>query len=326
MPTITSISFNKNIPESFSFTTAKEYVYQVPIVKNENDIKIFNKKLESNSNKINNLLSSNDIITNVISYPPDGTLECLLVQKGNTSSEIIVTAMGNQLVDRYKLLNYCDTIVWNHNEIDNDKIGCKQLNSIHIYNVEIGAITFNFICNNITDFRWDLKNHNYIYACDFNGIITLQDLRVIKGIKFGEIIDKSNKCQIELIDNYALVTSMKEVCKIYDVRNQKIIKNFKLNSSNVSKDLLPPYNSYINCPIFKVHNMNNNYLYLYKHGTDFYAKKMSKSLDDIGDEDIYIQTRHIYDINDFDIHSTLNYLTSVRDGIDVYNLGELFKK
>uniref|UniRef100_A0AAF5DFK6 Uncharacterized protein n=1 Tax=Strongyloides stercoralis TaxID=6248 RepID=A0AAF5DFK6_STRER len=299
MSTITSLAYTNCSPQFFSFSTDYGYVCNIPIIQSQMDVIEFNNKFCEKKQNCN-FMTGNDFISKIILYPFDGTLQCLLLQKNNLS-QIVITTLDNQLVDEFKLLNYCDKILWNPNEIGNEKIACKQLNAIHIYDVEAGAVTQNFITNDILDFQWDNKNQNFIYSCDNFGMISIQDLRLLKDNKFGE---KIRKCD----------------CSIYDIRNQKRIINFELRSHYAPKDCLPIFSKHINCPIFKVKSIIDGYIYVYLYGTDFMIKKFSKTLECFDNEDKLIQTRHVYSINDFDFHSILPLLTSVSNRIDLSNL------
>ncbi|CEF61041.1 WD40/YVTN repeat-like-containing domain and WD40-repeat-containing domain-containing protein [Strongyloides ratti] len=306
MSTITSLAYSHCSPQFFSFSTDNGYVCNIPVIQTQDDVIEFNSKFHKNKNKKNcDFISVNDFISKIILYPFDGTLQCLLLQSDKSnSSQVTIATLDNQFVDTFKLLNYCDKILWNPSEINNEKIACKQLNAIHIYNVEAGAVTQNFISNDILDFQWDNRNQNLIYSCDNFGIISIQDLRLLKDSKFGE---KVNKCN----------------CNIYDIRNQKLVTNFELKSYYTPKNCLPIYSKHINCPIFKVKSVSDGYIYVYLYGTDFMVKKFSKVLKCSDNKDKLIQTRHVYNINDFDFHPILPLLTSVRDIIDVSNLYHL---
>uniref|UniRef100_A0A0N5C191 WD_REPEATS_REGION domain-containing protein n=1 Tax=Strongyloides papillosus TaxID=174720 RepID=A0A0N5C191_STREA len=322
MSTITSFGYVNSSHTFFSFSTDNGYVCNIPIINNQEDVVAFNKKFHGDKPQKNcNFILNNDFISKIILYPCDGTLQSLLIQRDKTnSSEITIATLDNQLVDTLKLLHYCDKIQWNPNEMGSEKIGCKQLNAIHIYDVEAGAVTQNFISNGVLDFQWDKDNENLIYTGDNYGLISIHDLRQLNETKFGQKVNKCKKSQIEILDNFIFITTTLGDCNIYDIRNQKIVTNFKLKSQYTPKDCLPISNKHINCPIFKVKYINNLYTYVYLYGTDFVVRKFLKSMENSEEEEKLIQTRHVYSINDFHFHPTLALLTSVSDRMDVCNL------
>uniref|UniRef100_A0AC35TS53 Nucleolar protein 10 n=1 Tax=Rhabditophanes sp. KR3021 TaxID=114890 RepID=A0AC35TS53_9BILA len=225
---------------------------------------------------------------------------------------------------------------WNTHAEGSHLLGCLLKNTVHVFDIEKGAVLHNFVCNNGLDIIWSGSNKNVIYSITCEGYLLRKDIREPDTGQFGEDYQQSlasKNSQIEISNNFIFVGNQEGHYNIFDLRTKNRIQHFTLQTDNFKnavsekdnkKGKLETLETLVNIPLFAVEteNSGNKFNFCSKYSVDFLMKKLDLSQEEDKSTVNFIQTRHVDNILDFKFHPTLPILYSSGLGLDVTNCKE----